>query len=464
MALLNDILKWTEFLPDWQRDASRRLLQNESGLSEPDYAELYALLKKENEIEVGDIVAAVPLASEHLPTELTPGGTVKLLKLYELENVNQISIDHVLTFSKSGMTVIYGGNGSGKSGYARVMKKACRARDQSEPIHPDAKDPSAAKKVPTAKFEIMLAGKLEQVMWSRDTTPPDQLSKISVFDSKCARSYITAEMDVAYLPYGLDVVQNLANHVLPKLIEMLETELSGISVDKLPFEHLLGETEVGKVIKGLSANSDAKSVSELGTLSEEEEGRILELKQALKESDPLSKAREFRLSAVRLKTYAESLAKPLVWVNDEAVKKLQQLVVGQKVAEAAETKAAAALRAGEELLPGTGDLAWKSLFEAARRFAKVSAYPGEDFPWLTQESKVCPLCQEELEDIGIQRLNRFDEYIKNDVAKTAETARKRVDTAKGKIVNANLQILPDEALSDELNELDEFNAAMLRVA
>ncbi len=48
----------------------------------------------------------------------------------------------------AGMTVIYGGNASGKSGYARVMKRACRARDQTEPIHPNANDPTAASKVP----------------------------------------------------------------------------------------------------------------------------------------------------------------------------------------------------------------------------------------------------------------------------------------------------------------------------
>ncbi|MDE0507176.1 MAG: AAA family ATPase [Gammaproteobacteria bacterium] len=453
MALLNDILKWTETLPDWQRDASRRLLQNESGLSDSDLAELYTLLKKENGIEVDSALASEPLASEHLPAEFSPGETVTLVGLRELENVNLISSDHALTFAESGLTVIYGRNGSGKSGYARVMKRACRARDRSEPIHPDANDPGAAKKVPTAKFEIKIAGKSEKITWSRDAIPPDQLSTIAVFDSKCARSYLTAEQDVAYLPYGLDIVENLANQVLPSLSGLLDTELAGINIGKLPFEHLLGNTAVGKVINELSAYSDANSISNLGTLTEEEANRILELGKALKEADPLSKAREFRLSAARLKTYAENLAKPLAWVGDAAVEKLQKLADELKVAEVAEINAADAFRAGEELLPGTGNQAWKSLFEAARRFATDVAYPGEEFPRSTQ-GKVCPLCQEELGDTGTQRLYRFDEYIKNDVAKTVDTARKKVDTAKGRIQKADLRITPEEALSEELSELD----------
>ena len=448
MALLNDILTWTESLPAWQRDACRRLLQNEEGLEDTDHSELYALLKKESQIETENAVDAVPLASEHLPASLAPGETVVLVSLRELENVNQIPKDHTLGFSETGITVIYGGNGSGKSGYARVMKRACRARDQSEPIHPNANDPSASSKIPTAKFDIKVAGGSEEIAWSRDSTPPNRLSTISVFDSRCARSYVTAEQDVAYLPYGLDIVENLANLVLPKLSEMLEAEIAGINVDTLPFQHLIGKTKVGEAIENLSVQSDAEAITSLGTLTQDDTRRIPDLEKALKEANPLAKAEEFRRSALRLKTYAGKLAKPLVWVSNEAVAKLQGIAEERKVAEDAEAKAADALRSGEELLPGTGDQAWKLLFEAARRYSTEAAYPGVEFA-SSAEGKVCPLCQEELSESGTQRLKRFDEYIKNDVAKSADAARK-----KGKIEAADLQAVPEEALKDELKALD----------
>lgn len=454
MALLNDILKWTESLPSWQRDACRRLLQKETGLDEADYSELYAFLKKENGIEVYDPLEPIPLANKHLPAELSSGETIVLVALRDLENVNQISSDHTLAFSEAGMTVIYGGNGSGKSGYARVMKRACRARDQAEPIHPNANDPTAAEKEPTAKFDIKIGGISHEVEWSRDATSPDILSSISVFDSKCARSYITAEHDVAYLPYGLDIVENLANQVLPKLLEALESEIRGIDVSKIPFEYLLGETEVGKVIEHLSVKSDSDTITSLGTLTEGDTKQIAALESALKEGNPLAKAENSRLSAMRLKAYADKLANPLVWVSAEAVEKLRKLDEEKTAAENAEKKAADTLRAGEELLPGTGDQAWKLLFEAARRYSMKAAYPEEGFP-PSVEGKVCPLCQESLSESGANRLKRFDEYIQNDVAKAADTARKKVETAKSKIEAADLQIVADEALSDELEALDD---------
>jgi energy-coupling factor transporter ATP-binding protein EcfA2 len=358
-----------------------------------------------------------------------------------------------LTFSETGITLIYGGNGSGKSGYARVMKRACRARDQTEPVHPNANDPIASMRVPAAKFDIKIMGVSQEVDWTRDTTSPDQLSLISVFDSKCARSYITAENNVAYLPYGLDIIESLANHVLPKLLEMLELEVNGIDVSMLPFEHLLGETEVGKVMESLSARSNTETITSLGTTTESDIKRISELENVLKEVNPLEKAEEAKRSMMRQKAFADKLNKPLVWISSEAVIKLQKINDEKISAEDAEKKAADLLRSGEDLLVGTGEQVWKVLFDAARRYSSEVAFPGEIFPQ-SAEGKVCPLCQEYLSEAAVNRLKRFDEYVQNDVAKTAENARKTIEVAKTKIKAANLVVTADEALSEEFKMLD----------
>ena len=84
MTLLKDILKWTESLPSWQRDACRRLFQKEGTLEESDYAELYTLLKKDNGIGADNALDPVPLAKEHLPAESDPEDMVTLVALRDL--------------------------------------------------------------------------------------------------------------------------------------------------------------------------------------------------------------------------------------------------------------------------------------------------------------------------------------------------------------------------------------------
>lgn len=454
MALLDDILKWSESdLHPWQQDATRRLFQQEGGLSEDDYAYLYALLKAAHGMPNPRNLMPAPLAATHLPVVLQAGEAVVLKAMRNLKHVNRIASGQKLNFAATGMTVIYGGNGTGKSGYARAMKRACRARDQVEKVLPDANDPNAQIHVPEATFDIDVSGTSKSVKWTAGTASPDELATIAVFDCHCARAYLTTEQDVAFLPYGLDVVENLANKVLPELSRRLDAEIAGINVDRQPFDHLLGDTKVGRLILALSGKSDATRIKAIGTLSEQETKRIEELDYVLAEADPKVKAKELRLSAGRLKALVGRVDSSLAWVNDDAIKNFKNLDAALVAANQAEKLAADGLRSGDSLLPGTGEPVWKALFDAARKFSTEVAYRGIEFP-NTGEGAVCPLCQEPLRDAS-DRLKRFEKYIKDDVAKVAVQQRQDVEIEKTKIQRENLAVGLDESLTGELALLDE---------
>jgi len=126
MDLLREILHWTEELPLWQRDAVRRLLQQKDGLSSDDFTEQYSLLKAEHGLPNPRELKPIPLNAGHLPAAPQPGETIILKAIKNLKYVNRIAPNQRLNFAPSGMTVIYGGNASGKSDYTYVFKCACR--------------------------------------------------------------------------------------------------------------------------------------------------------------------------------------------------------------------------------------------------------------------------------------------------------------------------------------------------
>jgi ABC-type dipeptide/oligopeptide/nickel transport system ATPase subunit len=454
MTLLLEILNWTEEkLPLWQRDAARRLFQKEEGLSDDDYADLYELLKSANGLPSSSGLSPEPLSKSHIPASIRVGNTLVLKAMRDLKNVNRIAPNQELKFALCGMTVIYGGNGSGKSGYVRVMKRAFRARDQIESVHPDATDPAAQKTVPEAVFDLELNGVPMSVHWSLGSGSSDELATIAVFDSHCARAYLTAEHDVAYLPYGLDVVENLANKVIPELARRLTEEIATINIDCQPFQHLLGPTKVGQMISIISDKTDTSKVTALGTLSDLEVRRIFDLEKALVEADPKVKAIDLRLSASRVKNLAVKVESSLAWVTDAAISDLIKLDNATVSASKAETQAAEALRAGEQLLPGTGELVWKALFDAARKFSTEIAYPEHTFPH-TFDGAVCPLCQQPLNE-SVERLKRFEKYIQDDVAKTSAEYRKRVHDIKKEIEKADFSFGLNESLAGELASLND---------
>lgn len=454
MALLEEILKWTENkLTLWQRDAARRLFEQDDQLSEDDYVQLYALLKEAYGLPSPGNVTSIPLDSTHLPAVLKPGQTVVLKTMRNLKHVNRIASKQPLKFLPTGVTVIYGGNGSGKSGYGRVMKQACRARDQVDNVHPDATDAASQDLIPEATFDIEVGGATKSVTWKSGNLSPDELSTIAVFDSRCARVFLTAEQTIAYMPNGLAVVENLAHEVLPGLSRRLEEEIEGVNVDHQPFAHLSGDTEVGRLLGDLSKKSDPATVKLLAKLSEQETRHISELEQALSEADPKAKAEEFRLSAGRLKELANRIEAALTWVSPEAVARLNSLNDARQAAAKAEQLAAEAFRSDEDLLPGNGEPAWKLLFKAARTFSTEAAYSGHEFPH-TETGAVCPLCQQTLRD-GAERLERFETYIQKDAAKSATLKRQLVQNAKVSIERATVSLGLDASLTAELAILDE---------
>ncbi|MCK4618447.1 MAG: AAA family ATPase [Desulfobacterales bacterium] len=457
MTLLNSILNWSKTkLPLWQQDAVRRFFQQENGLSNDDYTELYTLMKADYGLPNPHNPKLKPLTSAHLPATLKTGETVVIEALRELKYVNLISPEERLNFEPNGMTIIYGGNGSGKSGYACVMKRACRARDQVEKVHPNANDPAVQHCMPEATFDIQINGTSKSVQWSLGKVSPVELATFAFFDSYCARAYLTTEQDVAYLPYGLDVIESFANKVLPELKRRLDEEIAGINTDCQPFFHLHGETEVGNLISSINHKTCPEKIKSLGKLSVQKKNRISELDSALAEANPKTKAMDLRLSAERLRDLTERIETALFWVSDDAIKNLRESDKNAIAANIAEDQAAEALQSGEILLAGTGGQVWKELFNAARKFSTEVAYPEYRFPHIV-DSSVCPLCQQPLRKAG-KRLKRFEEYIRNDVAKNATQQRQKVGTEKKKIEIANLSIGLDKSIVEELKNIDEVLA------
>jgi len=453
MALLTDILAWSSAnLPLWQRDALRRLFQKQA-LDSQDMDDLYAMLKGGRGILDPQNRQPDPLAQQHLPAQPTTVSPVLLLAIRDLKNVNRIAPNQKLDFSTSGITVIYGGNASGKSGYSRVLKRACRARDLTETIHPNAFDANLTAAVPEAIFDIETAGQKMSLLWSRDKTPPDQLSNIAVFDSRCARSYLDSEQDVAYLPYGLDIVENLGKRVLPELNTRLTAEIDATNTDNSAFADLMGETSVGKLLSRLSGNTDPKAVESLAILKDEELSRLAELDATLAETDPKAKAKDQRLRAQRIQGLVDRIAIAVDAVTDVEANALKKICHESEVASHAETVAASAFRAGEILLSGTGDAVWKTLFDAARRYSTEAAYPGEKFPKIDAGAK-CPLCQQAFDQAAEDRMKRFESFIQQDAAKLAADKRQQRDAAIQKLARVSLVFGLDAALAEELRGID----------
>ena len=136
---LRDILSWSVECPKWQQDTLRRLCSGRE-LDENNIRELASLCRGNGQ------GYNAPAAATHQVSRKS-AKVVKIKAIHGVENVNALQSGQRLTFCKEGLTVVYGDNGSGKSGYVRILKNACRSRTlaNSVKILPDIRKSDAGK-------------------------------------------------------------------------------------------------------------------------------------------------------------------------------------------------------------------------------------------------------------------------------------------------------------------------------
>jgi len=455
LALLDEILSWSEnSLKPWQQDALRRLFQN--SLNSEALDKLYQMLKASHEIPGAEAVEPIPLSKDHIPTTQKKENVVILKAIKEVCNVNKLMPGQKLEFGPVGITLIYGENGAGKSGYTRILKRSCRSRDSNEAVMPDVgQDPSTVG-IPSAVFEVEIAGKLIELNWASDKPSPQELAGIAVFDAHSARAHLDEDQEVVYVPFGLDIVENLARVVMPEIEARIDLEVAQISTSSEHLAHLLGETKVGTLIRQLDASTDSSKILELATLTEAEIAREAELNRILKEQDPAQKAKGIGLQVRRINAISDNFSNALLELNDDVVKSCLKSFGELQVAIQAESLASHELSSEESLLPGTGGYVWKTLYESAKKYSIEEAYPSIDFPHLHSESQ-CVLCQQKLDQSSVKRFERFKKYIEDDVAKVVLSKRTSHESRLDAIRRLKFPVVINEA---DLLELNEFNSSL----
>lgn len=437
MSVLESIITWAERdLPAWQSDTVRRLLTQDK-LTAEDKAELLGMLKTNHGLVDPQIPASDPHSLKKGDISGAPQVTEKItLKAMKgLSNVNAIPDGSNLSFGHEGLTVIYGENATGKSGYARVLKRACSARDTQERILPNIYEKKTFAPA-RATFKISRNGKSdEELEWEDGQKGPEVLTNIAVFDSKCARVIVNGNNKITYLPYGSDV--------FPRFVELLKEFHVELDHEKpkprqLQFDDIPRGTEAVKFIERLSYATSSARIEELTQWTQQDREKLANLGKNLlrvEADDTVKLSQTIRYRKTRLTQLATIITRLDSALSQKKTRSLEKLIKNLNAVEKALVIVSQESLANEPL-PGAGGSAWQTLYEAAKQYSTQEAYPGKEFPQ-TGEGSRCVFCMQVLLEEGKIRLKRFQEFME-------KIAKKNVDTAAA-------------ALKDALDELEKLD-------
>jgi recombinational DNA repair ATPase RecF len=463
MRVLKQIADWGVARPRWQQLALRKLVDNPT-YGANDIAEITKACKEEHGL--GESSALLPPIE---PLEAIEGvGTVAarsaplLREVKELRNVNALHRDQSLPIATNGLTVAYGDNAAGKTGYVRVIKQSCRARGAREIVHPNLYKEGTEATSATLIYE--LDGLLRRVDWTPGSEGPRELSDISVFDSRSASVYVTGQNDVAYLPQGMDLFPRLVR-VVEDVKLALEAEMSRLNAERDRFESIPSDTRVGEVLATLFLPQAREKIEQFASLTPDEARELERLRNETRRNrseDPAARARELRLRAARLQGVADRYDVVRHTLGADAISQLR--VARDKL----KTARQAAVLASEDAfsdapIQGVGSDTWKALWEAARRFATADANPKHVFPPESSDA-LCVLCQQPLGQDAWTRMRRFEVFIQGETRAQVREAEEAVRSASSPIERLVLPSIVDDTTLPELDTLDVPLAAALPAA
>jgi DNA repair exonuclease SbcCD ATPase subunit len=423
-VVLSDLLAWSNDRPPWQRDALRRII-TATGITGQDLEELEQLCRSPHGVATpsGKAPTAVPLAKEDVG-HCGGAGTeaVSLIALAKPTNVNRLPEDVELTFGPCpGLTVVFGVNGAGKSGYARILKKACQSRGTPPEILPDAHLPASTG--PAAAEIKARRGQTEFTHpWTDGLAAHPHLAQVFVFDSATAANYLTEDGPTTFTPFGLDILPKLSQ-TCDRIRERLERERSALESQCQRTAVNWGvptSTPTAQFLTQLSAKTSALGIEQITTFTAEDEKQRAEIDATLK-TDPRQKAKTTRASADRIEGFVTQAKARMVVLSAEALARVTTQVSAAVEADKA-AQAFSQRQFPSDALRGTGLDVWKKLWTAAREFSESSAYQGQPFPATSDDAR-CVLCQQPLSREGRERFAEFQRFMANQSQRLAAETR-----------------------------------------
>lgn len=455
IAVYQEILDWSANRPPWQQDALRRLV-TQGQLDESDIIELASLCKAKEGLE--DPQEHKPLKEGHLPIVDAAGDAVRLTQLTHQRGVNALAPNQTIEFGPN-LTIVYGDNGAGKSGYARILKRACRARG-SDPILGNVIS-GAQPPVPSALIRYSVGGKSTDFSWDDQAASDQQLSRVSVFDRQCASVYISKATDVAFRPMGLDLFNRLVD-VCEDVKKVLKREQKILEDQKPNLPTAPPNTSVAFLLENITALTSTNQIHALSRLSDGEIGRMNEIrarKRDIANNNPQAVVKTLLLRADRLSTFLDKLSDMISKLSDSSVRDLFQARSAFRESERALEKHKSTFNSMP--VAGIGSASWRRLWDAARYFFTSEAYPHKSHP---SRDAHCVLCQQPHSDESFTRMQELERHVSSivqlDHEKAEEEYRSLHDGVKGAFVNVDEAI--QEVSIDDL-ELSRDIASLVKM-
>ena len=320
MAIEQEVVDWFHTRPEWQQEAISRILAN-GHLSSSDLDELITLYISEEGKKITN-TRIFPGFDGHTDEDKT----LRIISIGDIQGIENLKPRKPLSFDKGNLVVIYGGNGSGKSGYVRIMKKACGKENAKDLLC------NVFEEVPNSqscKIEYQTGGLENTKDWIAKGNKLSDLIGVDIFDSESGLLYLSREKGASYIPKSLAIFDELVQ-VCDKIKNQLQHEKNSLP-SKLPaippeFEY----TQAGKLYRNLRPDYTESQLTAILPWTEEDQQNLVGIEERLKTEDLSKLAATKRSRKSQVGIILNTITSALSAFSPEAAQKIVDLKIKSK--------------------------------------------------------------------------------------------------------------------------------------
>lgn len=198
-ALLAD---WANANDEWVRLLVAEVIASARPVGESTIEKAYQLFRQEKALDTRSLPAVPKLNVEARQDELAP--PLALTRLSEVRGINALVSGSAIE-PHEGLTILYGENGTGKTGYSRVFKALANSRT-ADTILGDIE--AGAVEEQGAKLEFTLGDQEQTLAWTGDPGV-SPFTRMSIFDSPSVTTHVDEDLDYVYVPAALALFKHV---------------------------------------------------------------------------------------------------------------------------------------------------------------------------------------------------------------------------------------------------------------
>ena len=445
LTLDSEIRNYVSTLPYWGKYLANQILSGHK-VTDDDISYAYLCLLEDLQLKEESNKPEIILGTQTIST-VDYKSDLFFSKLEKVEGVNALVENQTLDFSPN-LTIIYGANGSGKSGYVRLLKQVFYSKAR-ETILPNINIENGHKPI-NAKFTFKSNNKEIPLGFSDKDKP--EFKQFAVFDGRSVLQQLETKNEFEFKPAGLSFFADYTNAVLrveEKLNADIQIKRSGNTAKDFAdlFDH---DSEIKTFVQHLNAETKSDDLKKYTPFSEEDRNRKIFIQKQYDELVLAYKGKENEIKKL-------NSIKELLIQNKKAIEKTNHAFSSDTITKVNTAindcivKESAVKKEGldnfqTDRIQGIGTEEWKNFILSAEKFARTQKREPGSYP---ETGDFCILCQQPLSDDAQKLISNYWIYVKSVAELNARQAQEKLDKIILYYKGLNFDIFPQNNILTE---------------